>query len=37
VDPHEPIDPLLTGVGGTRLDWHQVPAGGSRPAEWWGL
>lgn len=23
----EPIDPLLTGVAGTRLDWHQVPAG----------
>ena len=27
MDPNEPIDPLLTGVGGTRLDWHQVPAG----------
>ncbi len=26
VDPKEPIDPLLTGIAGTRLDWHQVPA-----------
>jgi hypothetical protein len=27
VQSEESIDPLLTGVGGTRLDWYQVPVG----------
>jgi hypothetical protein len=27
VEPGESIDPLLTGIAGTRMDWHQVPVG----------
>ena len=27
MDSREPIDPLLTGIAGTRVDWRQVPAG----------
>jgi aminoglycoside phosphotransferase (APT) family kinase protein len=27
VEPEESIDPLLSGIAGTRLDWYQVPSG----------
>jgi hypothetical protein len=33
VDSKESIDPLLTGIAGTRLDWHHVPVGARESIE----